>query len=189
MRTCVCVCLCVYVVYFPLFSLSVYVLKVIIVTIWLYSNWLHLIVFMFFVFIFYFALLFFLSFSWLVGLTFLLQNCYLSDFSWRSVIRVRSFLLVYGTISDGSLDSFSIGSTPPLNGKVRFPFEFCSSSDIVPTFRKLYLNDQNFQIEWNDFCVFWKGYWRIITWIGLEMNVYVIGSGDWSVSLVCSSDT
>lgn len=71
------------------------------------------------------------------GLDFYINNFHLSDFSWRSVIRVRSFLLVYGTISDWSLESFSGCSPPPLNGKVRLPFEFCSSSVIVPTLRKL----------------------------------------------------
>lgn len=61
---------------------------------------------------------------------------YLSVFSWRSVIRLRSFLFVYGTISGWSFESFSCCS-PPLNGKVRLPFELCSSPVDVSIFLKL----------------------------------------------------
>lgn len=73
---------------------------------------------------------------WIFFVLFVFFLNYLSVFSWRSVIRLRSFLFVYGTISGWSLESFSCCS-PPLNGKVRLPFELCSSPVDVSIFLKL----------------------------------------------------
>lgn len=119
------------------------------------------------------------------------SDYYLSAFSWRSVIRLRSFLFVYGTIA---LDSFSCCS-PPLNGKVRLPFELCSSPADESIFLKLCYKNNEYMLLFslkmcNLFRIFFL--WicnRLFTWIGLEMNVYVIGSGDCRISLLCNSCT
>lgn len=66
------------------------------------------------------------------------EGFYLSFFSWRSVIKLRSFLFVYGMIGFcAACVPFSAPSLP-LNGNCRLPLELCSSSVEESIFLKFY---------------------------------------------------